>query len=134
MVTVQWWISVVSNEEEEEEEEGMHCYLLPSEIQKACAVVLWDSETLETQKACPPRWCSRLVQVNKGTASWTSAWLAGQGLVEMDKGAWRDGQGLVEMDKGEVTEGHDRSDKGLKNDKGLASDVKHLANRRTPGP
>ena len=48
----------------------------------------------------------------------------------MDKGlaSWtRHG----EMDKGEATQGHDRSDKGLTKDKGLASDVKDLANRRT---
>ena len=56
--------------------------------------------------------------MDKGLVSWTRA--------------WRDGQGLVEMDKGEATQGHSRSDKGfLTKDKGLASGVKDLANRRT---
>ena len=75
---------------------------------------------------------------NKGLVRWTRACPSGQGHGEMDEGlvswtvrAWRDRQGLLEMDKGEATQGHDRSDKGLTNDKGLASDVKHLANRRT---
>ena len=55
--------------------------------------------------------------MDKGLVSWTRA--------------RRHGQGLVEMDKGEATQGHDRSDKGSTKDKGLASDVEDLANRRT---
>ena len=112
-------------------------FILPvqSSVCASESLAFFSRASFKSTRAWPDaRWghghaCQKLGEIDKGLSKWTRVRRDGQGLVELDKRARRHGQGLVGMDKGEATQGHDRSDKGSY--KGLASDVKDLANRRT---